>query len=638
MAGRWIGGMMVVAALVGCGDDGGRGTASSSGTTGNNSGSTGASSGDASTGSGATAGTNPTGGVSASGGMTTGETTGDGPTTGAITDGGTTQGSGGTTQGGGGTTQGGGGTTQGDTDTGGPTCEPPDVLIVLDRTLSMHKTPDGLTPVDAPAYKSSKWYQAITALEGVATKFDASVRFGLELWPRDPGGGKCITLAERVTNSKMATNPACETSEVPVDVGLGTGQAIADLLDPATTTICSTTPTGEALYSAGAYLEGIQVPGRDQYVILVTDGADWDFSCPDPDPLKAVQDLEKKGIKTFVVGFNGEEAQLGALSYLNNLACAGQTAKGFPGPCYDTADGWQAVAVNPAFPVYLHADNAENLEAALQSVIDDVCCGCAKGCDPPEVLFTLDRTLSMHKTADGMTPVDAPEYKSSKWYQALTALEEVATKPGLDAELRFGLELWPRDPGGGKCITLTERVTNSKNATNPQCEFAEIPVAPALNSGAMIAATLDPATTLLCVSTPTGNALITAHDWMVDHIVPGRDQYVVLVTDGADWDFSCPNPAPQGVVRQLAAAGIKTYVVGFFGTEAEQKAAVFLNDLACAGQTAKGFPTPCQATPMGWQVKDPVDTKPLYLLAGDGELPTTLEGIAAEIAGMCVPG
>lgn len=621
MVGRWMGGIAVAAALAGCSDDGGRGSASGTGATVGGSSSTGASTGEGSSGGEATS-TSPTGGMSASAGMTTGGSTGEGTTTAGITDGGTSTA----------TTQG------GDTETGGPTCEPPDVLIVLDRTLSMHKTPDGLTPVDAPLYKSSKWSQAITAIEGVATSFDTSVRFGLELWPRDPGGGQCITLAERVTNSKMATNPMCETAEVPIDVGLGTGQAIADLLDPTTTTICTSTPTGEALYSAGAYLEGIQVPGRDQYVILVTDGADWDFSCPDPDPLKAVQDLAKKNIKTFVVGFNGEEAQLGALSYLNNLACAGQTAKGFPGPCHDTADGWQAVAVDPAFPVYLHAGDADNLGLALQSVIDDVCCGCAKGCDPPEVLFTLDRTLSMHKTPDGMTPADAPEYKSSKWYQAVTAIEEVATKPGLDADLRLGLELWPRDPGAGQCVTLAERVTNSKTATNPQCEFAEIPVAPALKTGGMIAGALDPATTHLCVSTPTGNALITAHDWMVDHIVPGRDQYVVLVTDGADWDVSCPMPAPQGVVRQLAAAGIKTYVVGFFGTEAEQKAAVYLNDLACAGQTAKGFPGPCQATPMGWQVKDPLDVTPLYLLAGNGELPTTLEGVAAEIAGMCVPG
>ena len=600
------------------GDDGGRTSAS---------GATTAASGATTSSSSTTAGTADT--SSGSGSSSAASESGS---TGATTDAGTTASTA--------TTSTSGPTTQGtDTDTGGPVCEPPDVLIVLDRTLTMHKTPGGITPADPPEYKSSKWYQAITAIEGlVQPPFDQSVRFGLELWPRDPGGGQCITLAERVTNSKMATNPACEAGEVVVDVGLGSGQAIIDLLDPATTTICSTTPTGTALYGAGDYLDSIKEPGRDQYVVLVTDGADWDFSCPDPDPLAAVQDLEAKGIKTFVVGFSGEEAQMGALAYLNNLACAGQTAKGFPGPCYQTADGWTAVAADPPFPVYLQAGDGPALSLALQSVLDDVCCGCAKGCDAPEVLFAVDRTLTMHKTPDGITPADPPEYKSSKWYQALTAIEEVATTPGLDAKLRLGLELWPRDPGGGQCITLAERVTNSKMATNPACEFGEIPIPPAPGTGDAIAGLLDPATTTICTSTPTGNGLITAFDWLVDHIVPGRDQYVVLVTDGADWDFSCPDPSPLAIVQQLAAAGIKTYVVGFFGMEADQKAAAFLNDLACAGQTAKGFPTPCQDTPSGWKAKDPNDLTHLYLQAGNGELTTTLGDVANEIASMCVPG
>ncbi|MEZ4380901.1 MAG: vWA domain-containing protein [Nannocystaceae bacterium] len=526
-----------------------------------------------------------------------------------------------------------------DTDTGGPICQPPDVLVVLDRTLTMHRTPAGDTPIDGPDYASSKWHQAITALEGlVAPPFDSSVRFGLELWPRDPGGGACVTLAERVTNAKQATNPQCEDAEIAVDVGLDAGQSILDLLDPATTTLCGSTPTGAALYYAGDYLDSIKEPDREQYVLLVTDGADWDITCPDPAPLKAVQDLEKKGIRTFVVGFDGGESQQDAIGYLNSLACAGQTAKGFPGPCYQVADGWTAVAADQAFPVFLQAEDGPSLSVALQSVLDDVCCGCAKGCDAPEVLFTVDRTLTMHKTPDGETPVDGPAYMSSKWYQAITAIEEVATTPGLDTKLRLGLELWPRDPGGDQCVTLAERVTNSKSATNPQCEFGELLIAPSPGVGGMIADVLDPATTKICRSTPTGNGLITAFDWFVDHIVPGRDQYAVLVTDGADWDITCPDPSPLAIVQQLAAAGIKTYVVGFFGMEAEMQGAAFLNDLACAGQTAKGFPAPCQDTANGWQAKDPEDITPLYLQAGNGELTEKLDAVAAEILAMCVPG
>ncbi|MBK8263042.1 MAG: VWA domain-containing protein [Nannocystis sp.] len=623
--GRLLGaGLFACAGLVACGDDGGGGsmTGSTQGFTSSTQGST------------DSGGTETTASGSESAGTTTDSATTTDAATWSTTSAGESDSSSATDSDAGTDSD-----TATDSDTEGEVCEPPDVLIVLDRTLTMHRTPSGAVPVDGPEYKSSKWSQAIVAIEGlVAPPFDSSVRFGLELWPRDPGDGACVTLAERVTNSKQATNPACEQGEVVVEVGLDQGQTIIDLLDPTTTTICSSTPTGEALYGAGSYLEGIKVAGRDQYVVLITDGADWDQTCPLPDPLKAVQELEAKGIKTFVVGFSAEQAPPGALSYLNNLACAGQTAKGFPGPCYDTPDGWTGVVVEDPFPVYLQAEDAKDLGLALQSVLDDVCCGCSKGCDAPEVLFAVDRTLTMHRTPDGDVPVDAPDYQSSRWYQALTSIKDVVTTPALDSKLRLGLELWPRDPGGGQCITLAERVTNSKQASNPACEFGEIVAPPALKTGAAIDGLLDPATTTICSTTPTGNGLITAFAWLVDHLVPGRDQYVVLVTDGSDWDGTCPSPSPLTVVQQLAAAGIKTYVVGFFGVVENQKAASFLNDLACAGQTAKGFPGPCTSTMQGWQAKDPASLDPLYLRAGDGELEVTLGGVADEIVAMCVPG
>lgn len=515
-------------------------------------------------------------------------------------------------------------------------CLPPDALVLLDRTLTMHKTVDGGTPVDAPAYASSKWSQAIKGIEALTmAPLDKTVRFGLELWPRDPGGGLCVTLAERVENTKQATNPMCEVGEVVIDPAVGNGPAIAALLDPATTTICSTTPTGTALITAGEYLATIKEDGRDQYAVLVTDGADWDQSCPEPSPLKAVQDLMKQGVKTHVVGFSGEEAKLGAIGFLNDMACAGNTAKGFPGSCMQTPDGY--VALGKEVPVYLQANDAEALASALTAVGGQLCCGCDKTCDPPEMLFALDRTLTMHKTVDGATPVDAPDYKSSKWSQAIAAIESVAGS-GLDADLRMGLELWPKDPGGGQCVTLAERVTNSKQATNPQCQEGEVLVPPALNNGAAIAGAIDPLTTNICISTPTGAGLITAEDWLIDHAVPGRKQYVVLVTDGADWDFSCPDPSPLLVTQQIAAAGIQTYVVGFFGMEAQAGALKFLNDMACAGQTAKGFADNCVQSGAGYVAKDPMGMVPLYLQAGDQELEATLQEVAAEILKFCVPG
>jgi hypothetical protein len=510
-------------------------------------------------------------------------------------------------------------------------------LILLDRTQSMHRTPAGQTPVDAPGYASSKWAQAIAGIEVMTTPpIDANLRFGLELWPRDPGGGQCVTLAERIEQNKTSTNPLCEVGEVVIEPAVGNGATIAATLDPATTLLCNTTPTGAALITAGEYLATHKEVDREQYAILVTDGADWDLSCPEPSPLAAVQDLAEQGVRTFIVGFNGEEAQLGATQYLNDLACAGRTAKGFPGPCIATADGFVALQ-GGGIPVYLQADNAQQLGAALESVAGEVCCGCEKTCDPPEVLFALDRTLSMHRTPDGDTPMDAPAYASSKWSQAIIAIEGVVSA-GLDKDLRFGLELWPRDPGGGQCITLAERITDSKQTTNPQCEVGEILVPPGLATGAAIDAAIDPLTTNLCISTPTGTALLTASDWLVANAVPGRRQYVVLVTDGADWDLSCPEPSPFLTTQKLAAAGIQTYVVGFFGAEAQAGAVKFMNDMACAGQTAKDFAQNCVQMGSGYQAKDPDLQTPLYLQAGDNELPATLAAVADEILQFCQPG
>jgi Mg-chelatase subunit ChlD len=611
--------------LTGCSDDGSRGTATQATTV-----TTPGTDGTAGTGSSGTASaptSEPTGSAtdaSASAGTGTGTTSTTGePGTGTTTNSSDVTGT---------TTN----TTGGDTGVM-PDCLPPDALILLDRTQSMHRTPDGKTPVDAPGYASSKWAQAIAGIEAMtAAPIDGNLRFGLELWPRDPGGGQCITLAERIEQNKTATNPMCETGEIVIEPAVGNGAPIAATIDPATTLLCNTTPTGAALIEAGTYLAAHKEPDREQYAILVTDGADWDFSCPDPSPLGAVQDLAEQGVDTFIVGFNGEEAQLGATQYLNDLACAGRTAKGFPGPCVATPDGFVALD-GGNIPVYLQADNAEQLGAALESVAGEVCCGCEKACDPPEVLFALDRTLSMHRTPDGATPVDAPAYASSKWSQAITAIEGVVTA-GLDKDLRFGLELWPRDPGGGQCLTLEERIKDSKPATNPQCEAGEILVPPGLSTGATIDAALDPLTTHICVSTPTGTALLTASDWLVANAVPGRRQYVVLVTDGADWDLSCPDPSPFLTTQKLAAAGIQTYVVGFFGAEAQAGAVKFMNDMACAGQTAKDFAQNCVQMGSGYQAKDPNLQTPLYLQAGDNELPATLTAIADEILQFCQPG
>ncbi len=263
----------------------------------------------------------------------------------------------------------------------GSDCVPPDVLIALDRTLTMHRTAEGLTPANTDAgHATAKWTMAINGIETlVAPPLDSTVRFGLELWPRaEPG---CITLSQRIAGAN-ATNPMCEGPEIPIEPALGTGTAIRALLDRETTVICTSTQTGEALLGARAFLEARRDGGQEQYVVLVTDGADWDFSCPSPNPLGVVDGLSDAGIKTLVVGFSAEMSVSNGVgaAFLNDMACAGRTAKNFnAASLFDSASG-NYRARNPDAggmdALFFTATNAAELASSLKTFSETVCCGC----------------------------------------------------------------------------------------------------------------------------------------------------------------------------------------------------------------------------------------------------------------------
>jgi hypothetical protein len=264
---------------------------------------------------------------------------------------------------------------------GGPACIAPDMLIALDRTLTMHRKPDATTPTDGPDYKSSKWYQAITAIEAVAkAPLDTTIRFGLELWPKASPG--CITLAQRVADSPMATNPMCETGEILVSPALSTGAKIASILDPATTKICVTTPTGQGLIEGANHLASIKEKGRDQYILLVTDGADWDASCPTPNPVAVTQENARKGIKTFILGFSNDGTLVMngvGVPFLNDMACAGMTAIDFAKNCKgDVATGYTAIDSLKGPQLFYQAGDAAGLDTAMKAATKLICCDCPK--------------------------------------------------------------------------------------------------------------------------------------------------------------------------------------------------------------------------------------------------------------------
>ena len=92
-------------------------------------------------------------------------------------------------------------------------------------------------------------------------------------------------------------------SETPTPAtGTGTPCIGARLIHAA----CTSTPTGAGLIEGANHLAKMTEAGRQQYILLVTDGADWDKTCPTPDPLQVTKDNAKKGIKTFILGFSAD--------------------------------------------------------------------------------------------------------------------------------------------------------------------------------------------------------------------------------------------------------------------------------------------------------------------------------------------
>jgi hypothetical protein len=225
-------------------------------------------------------------------------------------------------------------------------CNPPDMLVVLDRSDSMSKPPDG----DAGA---SKWSLAVSALDDItAAPTDGTLRFGLELLPDQPGGKNDAG--------------ACTTGLLEIDTGLGNGAAIASTL--ASTQLMKSTPIGGALGVAQATLAKGHVDGRGQNVLLVTDGNE---TCDANPALPIVQALAASGVHTYVVGFGGAvDAGL-----LDDLACAGLTAKDFSNSCTQTQAGYVS-NVPPTTHVFFDASSGGDLENALATITTGTCCGC----------------------------------------------------------------------------------------------------------------------------------------------------------------------------------------------------------------------------------------------------------------------
>jgi hypothetical protein len=250
-------------------------------------------------------------------------------------------------------------------------CNPPDVLVLLDRTASMAERPDGTKPANTPAgHAESKWFMAIDAVESLSAKLETTIRFGLALFPRAPAG--CITLAARISGM-TSSNPQCQAGVVLVTADVSTAAAIDSQLDPEATRLCTSTPIGAGLATVRSELAAIRDPSRDQYVLFVGDGAD---TCNADLALANTDALARDGVKTFVVAFdNGAPGGIDR-GLLNDMACAGQTAAGFPAGCTANGSGDYRATDRTGAALFLTANDAAGLTSAFEQVAGSVCCGC----------------------------------------------------------------------------------------------------------------------------------------------------------------------------------------------------------------------------------------------------------------------
>lgn len=220
------------------------------------------------------------------------------------------------------------------------------MLVILDRSDSMSSF---------VGTQGTRIDLAISAIDFITqAPTDTTVRFGLQVLPQI-GGAECST-------------------QLVIPMNLGNSHAISSALSSMSPQLDYGTPIGGALTSAQSTLAKTKVANRPQYVLLITDGGEC-CSCNTNDyDVAMVQGLEAAGIKTFVVGFGGDDDPV----LLNDLACAGHTASNFNTDCTCNGDACTAASTvnSSTTPLYFKASDGTALKKALASITNQTCCNC----------------------------------------------------------------------------------------------------------------------------------------------------------------------------------------------------------------------------------------------------------------------
>ncbi len=215
--------------------------------------------------------------------------------------------------------------------------KPAEILIVLDRSASMKDPPTGSTG-------SSKWDVVVPGVNQVVMATDASVSWGLKVFPEGEGN-ECVTGS--VTNA------------VPVKIAPANAQPVTAAVT-ATTPEGNGTPTGDAINAAVTYLKTL-TDTNPKFILLATDGepscngTSKDSTGARTQAVSAVTAAAAAGFKTVVVGVATTKAT--ATQALNDMAVAGQMAR---------ADS------NPLATKFYLASTKDELVASLETITGQV--------------------------------------------------------------------------------------------------------------------------------------------------------------------------------------------------------------------------------------------------------------------------
>lgn len=257
---------------------------------------------------------------------------------------------------------------------------PPQLMIVLDRSGSLARRPDGTLPSnDASGKEETRWHIVIEAIKGVTMTLQEQVQFGLTLFPYDPdgvGGVDCSNLDTWLEQylPPESNDLTCQPGEVLVSPSMMNGAAVDGAIARDTTGLCSYTPIGAGLAAAHGELMAVADPDYQQAAVLITDGAD---TCDGAegyttDSLATADAMAAAGIKLYVLGFSGSGEDFDP-DHLNNLACAGGTAPNFDANCQLVGGGYRVVAAPNPERLFYVASELDSLTDTLSEIAEDTC-------------------------------------------------------------------------------------------------------------------------------------------------------------------------------------------------------------------------------------------------------------------------